>query len=348
MLPFTVDLRSDTVTQPTPAMRAAMAAAEVGDDVLGADPTTAKLEQLLAERLGKEAAIFMPSGTMTNQVAVRLHCLPGDELLCEQDCHIYQYEQGAFAQLSGVVAHTILGNRGVLTVDQLEACVRPDNEHMVRTRLVCLENTHNRGGGKVLPWEECEKISRWAREAGLSVHLDGARFFNAVISSGIDAQRWASLFDTVSVCFSKGLGAPVGSALAGPRDLIRLARRHRKVLGGGMRQCGIIAAGALHALHHHVERLADDHYLARQLADAIGQVPGLRLTYDETETNIVYFDVDPRLGTASEFAAELAEAGVLTMPEMKHRIRVITHLDVDARGVELAAEVIGKVARRRA
>lgn len=348
MVSSVIDLRSDTVTRPTSAMRAAMADAAVGDDVLGADPTTALLEQRLAERLGKEAAIFMPSGTMTNQVAIRLHCLPGDEILCEHDCHIYQYEQGAFAQLSGVVAHTIQGHGGVLSLDQLRGCVRPDNEHMVRTRLVCLENTHNRGGGKVLPWEECERISRWAREQGLGMHLDGARFFNAVVASGISAVQWASLFDTVSVCFSKGLGAPVGSVLAGPRELIRLARRHRKVLGGGMRQCGIIAAGALYALEHHVDRLIDDHLLAKRFALAVQNAPGLSLTYAQTETNIIYFDIDPRLGTATDLAAELAEHHVLMLPEMPQRMRAITHLDVDADDVERAGEVLLQVAKRRA
>ncbi len=238
-----IDLRSDTVTQPTAAMRHAMATADVGDDVLGADPTAARLEEHVAGLLGKEAAIYMPSGTMTNQIAIRIHCGPGDEFLCDLDCHIYNYEQGAFAQLSGVVAQTVKGDRGAMRWEQLASLVRPDNEHFVRTRLVCLENTHNRGGGKVLPFDDVRQLCDSARAAGIRTHLDGARLFNAVVASGISAAQWAALFDTVSVCFSKGLGAPVGSALVGSRASIQAARRHRKLFGGGMRQCGIIAAG---------------------------------------------------------------------------------------------------------
>ena len=258
-----IDLRSDTVTKPTSAMRAAMAAAEVGDDVIDVDPTVDRLQRMTAEILGKEAAIFMPSGTMTNQVAVRIHCKPGDEFLCEAGCHIFHYEQGAFAQLSGVVARTLQGESGVLRPAQFAGQIRPDNEHLVRTRLVCLENTHNRGAGRVQPYEDVVAICRWAREHGLRTHLDGARLFNAVVASGIPAADWAQHFDTISVCFSKGLGAPVGSALVGSREFIHEARRHRKLFGGGMRQSGIIAAGALHALQYHRERLAEDHEHAR-------------------------------------------------------------------------------------
>ena len=212
-----VDLRSDTVTKPTPAMRVAMAESEVGDDVIDQDPTIERLQSLTAELLGKEAAIYMPSGSMTNQVAVRIHCKPGDEFLCESGCHIYNYEQGAFAQLSGLVARTIDGQSGLIQASQLMGCVRADNEHLVRTTLLCLENTHNRGAGRVQPLELVEESCRWARGAGLKTHLDGARLFNAVAATGIDAATWSQHFDTVSVCFSKGLGAPVGSALAGSR-----------------------------------------------------------------------------------------------------------------------------------
>jgi len=343
-----VDLRSDTVTKPTAGMRAAIAAAEVGDDVFGDDPTIDELQRLTAELLGKEAAIYMPSGSMTNQVAVRIHCKPGDEFLCEAGCHIYNYEQGAFAQLSGVVARTVAGQHGVLALEQLAGLIRPDNEHLVRTRLVCLENTHNRGAGRVQPYDSVVAICQWAHEHGLRTHLDGARLFNAVAASGISAADWADPFDTVSVCFSKGLGAPVGSALAGPAELIREARRHRKVFGGGMRQAGMIAAGALYALKHHRERLADDHARAQLLADGVRATEGLRLEPADVDTNIVIFRVDPSLGTAADFTAALHAEGIWTLAIGFDQVRAVTHLDVDEAGVRRAAEQIPQVAERLA
>ncbi|MCH8923753.1 MAG: threonine aldolase family protein, partial [Planctomycetes bacterium] len=291
-----IDLRSDTLTKPTAEMRRAMAEAEVGDDVFDEDPTIHRLQKTVAEMLGKEAALYVPSGSMSNQIGVRVHCQPGDEFICEAGCHIYNYEQGAFAQISGLVARTVEGSGGVLRLDQLQGLIRPQNEHLVRTRLVCLENTHNRGAGRVQPYDEVAAICQWAHDNSLSTHLDGARLFNAVVASGIDAATWAGHFDTVSVCFSKGLGAPVGSALAGPRDLIQQARRVRKLFGGGMRQAGIIAAGALYGLEHHVERLADDHAAARAFADAVRQCEGLCLQPEQVDTNIVMFAVDPSLG----------------------------------------------------
>src|SRR5579872_4376734 len=263
-----IDLRSDTVTRPTPGMRAAMAAAEVGDDVFHEDPTVNKLEERVAALLGKEAALFVPSGTMSNQTAVKTHTQPGDELLCEANCHIYNYEAGGPAVLSGVMCRTVEGDYGVLDLSQLEDKVRPVNDHLVRTRLVCLENTHNRGGGRVFPIEKVRAISAWARKNGLIMHLDGARLWNAVVASGVPAAEWSRHFDTVSVCFSKGLGAPIGSALSGPRDFITRARRVRKLFGGGMRQAGVIAAAALYALEHHIDRLAEDHRNAQVIARA--------------------------------------------------------------------------------
>src|SRR5262245_27615022 len=229
-----IDMRSDTFTKPTPGMRAAMAAAEVGDDVWHEDPTVNRLEERVAKLLGKEACVFVPSGTMSNQIAVRSHTQPGDEMICDVGCHIYNYEAGAPAVLSGVTARTVQGDYGILDVTQLEGLVRPINEHMVRTRLVCLENTHNRGGGKVYPLEKVQAISAWARSLGLARHLDGARLWNAVVATGTPAAIWAAEFDTVSVCFSKGLGAPVGSALSGTKELIDRARRSRKLFGGSM------------------------------------------------------------------------------------------------------------------
>jgi threonine aldolase len=329
-------------------MRAAMAAAEVGDDVIDTDPTVERLQRRTAELLGKEASIYMPSGTMTNQVAVRLHCKPGDEFLCESACHIYHYEQGAFAQLSGVVARTVEGEAGVLRPDQLRGLVRPENEHLVRTRLVCLENTHNRGAGRVQPYETVAEICQWAHGEGLRTHLDGARLFHAVTATGIPAADWAQHFDTVSVCFSKGLGAPVGSALAGSREWIREARRHRKCFGGGMRQCGIIAAGALYALEHHLDRLVEDHAHAQILADAVRRSHGLALDPPRVDTNIVIFRVDASLGSAADFVAALAAAGVLMLAIAPAKVRAVTHLDVNEAAVRRAAAVISEVAGRLA
>lgn len=321
-----------------------MAAAELGDDVIDIDPTVKRLQDVLAEMLGKEAAIFMPSGTMTNQVAVRVHCQPGDELLCEEGCHIYNYEQGAFAQFSGVIARPIIGDESLLTLEQLEDKIRPNNEHMVRTRLLCLENTHNRGGGRVLPFDEVEKMTSWARTNGLATHLDGARLFNAVVASGIDAAKWSNGFDTVSVCFSKGLGAPVGSALAGPKDLIDQARRQRKVFGGGMRQGGVIASAALYGLENQVERLAEDHATAQIIASSVRESEGLALEPSTVDTNIVIFRVDPRLCDASQFVAALEEAGVRTLPFSQRHVRAVTHLHITPESAQAAGKAIQQVA----
>lgn len=345
-MPNAIDLRSDTVTKPTPGMRTAMAAAEVGDDVIDVDPTVDRLQSRCAELLGKEAAIFVPSGTMANQIAVRLHCQPGDELICDVESHVYNYEQGAFAQLTGVATRTVEGRYGVLAVEQLRDLIRSDNEHMVRTRLAWLENTHNRGAGRIQPYQNLADICCWAEQNGLRRHLDGARLFNAAVASGIAVADWARHFDTVSVCFSKGLGAPIGSALAGPRDLIRLARRHRKVLGGGMRQAGIIAAGALYALENHIERLAEDHANAKRLAEAIRATEGLEMRPPETDTNMVIFHVDPALATAAQLVSRLQESGVLVLAFGPTKIRAVTHLDVTEAEVRRAGEIIWETVER--
>jgi threonine aldolase len=342
-----LDFRSDTVTQPGAEMRAAMAAAPVGDDVFGEDPTVLRLQEYTAEILGKEAALFVPSGTMSNQIGLRLHCRPGDEMICEAECHLYYYEQAGYAQLSGVAARPVQGVDGVVSLAQLEGLLRPADPHFVRTRLVTLENTHNRGGGKVQPYALVEAICGWARAHGLATHLDGARLFNAAAATGIEARRWAAQFDTVSVCFSKGLGAPVGSALAGPRDLIAEAVRHRKVLGGGMRQAGIIAAGALFAIVHNVGRLAEDHAHARRLADCLRAIPSLRLRPATVDSNMVFFDVEAAWGTAAEFADELQRRGVRMIVVGPQRVRAVTHLDVNSRDVDRAVEVLQAVASRR-
>ena len=336
----TIDLRSDTVTVPCEAMRQAMASAPVGDDVIDVDPTIDRLEKMTAELLGKESAIFMPSGSMTNQIAVRIHCKPGDEFICEEGCHIYNYEQGAYAQLSGVACRPIVGDAGVLTREHLSGSVRPLNEHMVRTRLLCLENTHNRAAGRVQPFEIVEQTTEWAREAGLARHLDGARLFNAVVAGGIGVADWAKPFDTVSVCFSKGLGAPVGSALVGPKAVIHEARHHRKCFGGGMRQAGIIAAGAIYALKHNIDRLADDHAKAQRLADCIRSTEGVSLLSEHVDTNIVIFRLDDSLPTADEFIKRLEARGVRALNTAVRNVRLVTHLDVTDEEIDAAAQII--------
>lgn len=337
-----IDLRSDTVTRPTPGMRAAMAAAEVGDDVFNEDPTVHRLEERVAGYLGKEAALFVPSGTMSNQIAVKAHTQPGDELLCDVNCHIYVYEQGGPAQLSGVTCRTLDGAFGILDASQLEDDkIRPDNEHLVHTRLVCLENTHNRGGGKVYPLKKIEAISQWARAHGLAMHLDGARLWNAIVATGVPGKEWGASFDTISVCFSKGLGAPVGSALAGPKGLILKARRIRKLFGGGMRQAGVLAAAALYAMDHHIDRLAEDHRNAQVLAEAIRSKLFLQLVPAEVETNLIWFRVDPAWGNAGKLATTLRERGILVHASGPQTLRACTHLDVSPEDATRAAGVFG-------
>jgi threonine aldolase len=331
-----IDLRSDTVTKPTKGMLAAMVAAEVGDDVFGEDPTIKRLEERVAHDLGKEAALFVPSGTMSNQIAVRVHCRPGDELICESTCHIYQWEAGGPAVHSGVTCRTIDGTFGILSPEQLEGKIRPKDMHAVQTRLVCLENTHNRGGGTVFPLEKTKAIASWAKTNGLALHLDGARLWNAVVAAKTPLKAWAEPFDTVSVCFSKGLGAPVGSALAGPKDFIAKGRWIRKLFGGAMRQAGILAAGCLYAMDHHVERLAEDHANAKLLAAAVAAVPGLKLMPPIVETNLVWFEVEPKFGTAQDVAGRLREKGVLVAALGANVVRACTHLDASKADVEKA------------
>lgn len=338
-----IDLRSDTVTRPSDAMRRAMAEAEVGDDVMNEDPTVLRLQEQVADLLGKEAALFVPSGTMSNQMAIGLHTRPGDELLCDPSAHVFLWEGGGIARLWGVTPRTIQPADGLLTLDDLRGKVRPDDAHYAHTRLVCLENTHNRGGGKVHSITDIAEIAGWARANGLAMHLDGARLMNAVVASGIPAAEWARYFDTVSICFSKGLGAPIGSALVGSAETIHEAHRLRKVLGGGMRQAGIVAAGALYGLDHLVDRLAEDHENARVLAKAVEATPGLSLESGPVETNLVWIVVDPALGTAREVAARLKEQGVLVSALGAQVLRAVTHLDVTREQVGLAADAIRQV-----
>lgn len=342
-----IDLRSDTLTQPTPGMRKAIADAIVGDDVFNEDPTVQELQERVAGMFGKEAALFVPSGSMSNQVSIRTHTSPGEELICEYRSHIYNYEAGGPAALSGVMCHAIEGDSGILDVSQLDGRIRPDNEHFVRTRLVCLENTHNGGGGRIYPLEKIQAISHWARSNGLSMHLDGARIWNAIVATGISADTWGSHFDTISVCFSKGLGAPVGSALLGTKDFVHEARRIRKMFGGGMRQVGILASAALYAIENHIDRLAEDHENAQLIARAIADTPGLTLNPPEVETNLIWFEVDPGLGTAPEMATTLKANGILVHPMSRTMLRACTHLDISPGDAKSAAEAIQQAVEQK-
>ncbi|MFG0253439.1 MAG: threonine aldolase family protein [Phycisphaerales bacterium JB038] len=338
-----VDLRSDTVTQPTPAMREAMMAAELGDDVLGDDPTVLALQDRMAALLGKEAATFVPSGTLANLLAIRSQTQPGDEIIGEATSHFFRYEAGGFAAAAGCSTTLIPGERGLITEAQVTAALRPDDIHFPVSRLLSLENTHNTGGGTVWPLERLAAVTAHARELGLRCHLYGARLFNACVQSGHQPGDYARHFDTVSLCFSKGLGAPVGSILAGSEETLARARRFRKMFGGAMRQSGLLAAAALYALDHHVDRLAEDHALAQRLARAIAATEGLSVDPATVQTNIVYFDVDPGYCTASAFCGALQAQGVRMLALGPARVRAVTHLDVDAAGVERAIQVIEAV-----
>ncbi len=323
-----IDLRSDTITKPTAQMRAAMASAEVGDDVLGDDPTVIALEKRTAEILGKEAAVYMPSGTMTNQVAIRAHTEAGDEILLDANGHSYFYEGGGPAALSGVTCRLLPGVRGIFSADDVRAALRPQNVHFPRTKLVCVENTHNRGGGSVWPVATIAEVEAAARQAGLKAHLDGARLWNASVAAGVPEREYARHFDSVSVCFSKGLGAPIGSALAGSAEFVERAGRFRKMFGGGMRQAGIVAAGALYALDHHRPRLAEDHANAKALAEGICRLDGIELDPAEVETNIVIFRVTSM--PAAELVEALAAEGVRVLARGPDSIRAVTNLMVSA------------------
>ena len=328
----TVDLRSDTVTQPTPAMREAMMAAPLGDDVFGDDPSVNALQEKIAALTGKEAALFMPSGTQSNLCAMLAHCERGDEYIVGQNAHTYRYEGGGAAVLGSIQPQPLAQNAtGQMQLADIAAAIKPDDPHFARTRLLCLENTWN---GHPMPAEYLDQATALAREHGLAVHLDGARVFNAAVAAGGDPylalRGIVDRFDSVSVCFSKGLGAPVGSALCGSKDLIRRALRWRKMLGGGLRQSGLLAAAAHHALHHHIHRLADDHRLAQRLAQGLAGIDGLSVR--SAQTNIVFVDVAN--GRGPDLLAHLARDGVLATGLIG--LRFVTHLDVDAAGIDRA------------
>jgi threonine aldolase len=333
-----VNLYSDTQTRPTPEMREAIARAEVGDEQRRADPTTVALEERVAALLGHEAAVFLPSGTMCNEIAIRLHIRPGgDEILLGHDTHPLRFEGGAPAALSGAVMTVVEGDGGMFTPEALDAAIRAHpagDRYAPRPRLVCVEQPTNMGGGRVWPLAQIEAVLDVAREHGLRAHLDGARLMNAAVASGVDAAAWARGFDSAWLDFTKGLGAPVGACLAGSRELIAEAWRWKQMLGGAMRQSGIVAAAGLHALDHHVDRLADDHARARRLAEGLAGLPGVAIDATTVETNIVIFGVPD----APAFCAALEREGVGMLPVGPDRVRAVTHLDVDDAGIDRALE----------
>ena len=339
---MTINLFSDTQTRPTEAMRAAMAAAEVGDEQRRADPTVNELQDRMAELLGKDRAIFFPTGTMCNLAAIAAHTSPGDSIVMEHSGHVLRSETSGAAAVSGCVIETIRGERGTFSVEQLLEVMTPGNQYVPPTRLVCLEQTHNFAGGTVWPLDRYTAVAGAAHDAGVAVHTDGARLMNAVVASGIAATEWAAPVDTIWVDFTKGLGAPTGAVLAGPDDLMERAWLLKHRFGGAMRQAGIVAAGCLHALDHHVERLADDHDNAARLADALGTL-GFGVT--APDTNLVFVDPRPRGLDAAGFAAALAEHGV-EISTIGERNRFCTHLDVTSDDVEVALDAVGKVLDR--
>jgi threonine aldolase len=335
-----IDLRSDTVTTPTDGMRKAMARAEVGDDVYGEDPTVNRLQDMVAALLGKRAAIFVPSGTMANQLAIRSQTQPGQEIIVESKCHIVRYEQGAAGALAGVQLHWVSGERGIMTAEQVEFAIRPKDPHSIPTALICLENTHNAGGGTIYPLSTIEKIRTVAVKHEIPMHLDGARLFNAVVATTLPPASYAQYFETVSMCLSKGLGAPVGSLLiSSDPQVIDRARRFRRMYGGAMRQAGILAAAGIYALEHHVTRLKDDHDHAKKLARLLQQIPSVQIIPQHVETNIVIFEViDPRRPPA-ELVATLKEQGVLINAIGGQSFRAVTHLNISAKQIDEASAI---------
>lgn len=331
-----IDLRSDTVTRPTEEMRRAMVEAPVGDDVFEEDPTVHRLEEYVADLLGKQRALYAPSGTMTNQIGVHVNTNRGEEVLLHEGSHIFVYEAGAPAMLSSVQLRTLPGENGMLSPETVSAAVRPENVHFPRSRLLCLENTHNTSGGKVFPLEDFAAAAARAKDLGLKVHLDGARLFNAQAATGTPASEWCAHADTVSVCSSKGLGAPVGSLLAGDEETMGEARRARKAFGGGMRQAGIIAAASLYAFENHVDRLAEDHQRASNLAAGLREAG---YEAGEPETNLVLVAVE----RPSEFLQALAREGVLATPGRPGFVRLCTHLDVGDEDIKTAVEAAARI-----
>jgi len=329
-----IDLRSDTVTKPCRNMREAMANAEVGDDVFGEDPTVNRLQELSSQIFNTEAALYVASGTMGNEIAIKTHTQPGDEIIIEAKSHIYNFESGAPGLLSGINMHSIHGENGVITAEQIKKAIRLKEHHYPTTRLICLENTHNYAGGAVFPLDEIERIADVARNNSIKMHLDGARIFNAVVSTGIEPDKYAQYFDSITFCVSKGLGAPVGSVLMGNHEFINSARKYRKMFGGGMRQAGIIAAAGIYALEHNVKQLSEDHKNAKHLAAALQKTKTFDVNLDNVQSNIVIFRLNDTTLTPVEAASKLADYGILVFPFGENQLRAVTHRDVSDEDID--------------
>jgi threonine aldolase len=342
-MPELVDLRSDTVTKPSPGMRQAMAEAEVGDDVFHEDPSVNRLEEMVAALYGKEAALYVASGTMANQIAVRAQTHHGDEIVMERTSHPFNSEAGALAALAGVQVNLIDGRHGIMEAEQIKAVVRTPNVHHAPTALICLENTHNRGGGSIWPLDKIRSIRELARSVNIPMHLDGARLMNACVATGLTPKDYAHYFDSCTLCLSKGLGAPVGSLVIGTKEFITRAHRFRKQFGGGMRQAGILAAAGIYALEHNVERLTEDHLNAKRLARGIAEINGLDIDVNAVATNIIYFHVCKPGLTVPILLEQLKAEGVLMLGTGPASIRAVTHLDVSKEGIDQAVEALRKV-----
>jgi threonine aldolase len=340
----TIDLRSDTVTMPTPAMREAISNAKLGDDVFGEDPTTKRLEKMAAERMGKEAAMLVVSGTMGNLVCILTHCKRAEEVILGDRSHTFLYEAGGMSALGGIHPHTIVNQPdGKMRLEEIEGAIRSDNVHFPRTRLICLENTHNRCSGAALPVEYMKAVAELATNHDLMVHLDGARIFNAAVALKVDVKELACYADSVTFCLSKGLSAPVGSVICGSKEFIAEARRNRKVLGGGMRQCGIIAAAGITALEEMVDRIAEDHSNAQRLANGIACILGLSVEPERVQTNIVYFDIVSRQIKAEEIVSQLGNKGIKILRLGPSRFRAVTHYGINAEDIDFTLTALGEI-----
>jgi len=336
-----IDFRSDTVTKPTAGMLEAMKVAPVGDDVFGEDPSVNQLEKMVADLFAMEDAIFCPSGTMTNQIAIKCHTQPGDEVICDESAHVYQYEGGGMAFNSGVSVKLLEGDRGRINAEQVLSAINPDDHHKAHSSMVCLENTSNRGGGSCYGFEEIKKIQKVCKEHDLKIHLDGARLFNALVAKNETPEQYGEIFDSISICFSKSLGCPVGSLLLGKKNFIKKARRIRKVFGGGMRQAGFVAAAGIYALQNNIGRLKDDHSHAKQIGETLSKKSFVKMVLP-VETNIIIFELDGTF-TASALVQKLKEQDILGYAITPDRVRLVLHLDITGEMINRTIDVIGKL-----